>query len=78
MAELFQKSRSTINEHIKNIYEEKELEEIVTMKKFGNPDFSTKPTNFYNLDVIISVGYRVKLLQGKKFCQLAMNGMAQS
>ena len=37
------------------------------MRKIGNPDFSTKPTNFYNLDVIISVGYRVKSLQGTKF-----------
>lgn len=71
MAELFQKSRSTINEHIKNIYEEQELEETVTMKKFGNSEFSTKPTNFYNLDVIISVGYRVKSLQGTKFRQWA-------
>jgi hypothetical protein len=71
MAELFQKSRSTINEHIKNIYEEQELEETVTMKKFGNSELSTKPTNFYNLDVIISVGYRVKSLQGTKFRQWA-------
>jgi len=71
MAELFGKSRSTINEHIKNIYEEKELEEPETMKKFGNSDFSTKPTNFYNLDVIISVGYRVKSLQGTRFRQWA-------
>ncbi|MDD3592219.1 MAG: RhuM family protein [Sulfurovum sp.] len=37
------------------------------MRKIGNSDFSTKPTNFYNLDVIISVGYRVKSLQGTKF-----------
>lgn len=67
MAELFHKSRSTINEHILNIYEEKELTEATSMRKIGNPDFSTKPTNFYNLDVIISVGYRVKSLQGTKF-----------
>lgn len=60
MAELFQKSKSTINEHIKNIYDEGELEEATTLRKFGNTEFSTKPTNFYNLDVIISVGYRVK------------------
>lgn len=71
MAELFQKSRSTINEHIKNIYSENELEEIDTMKKFGNSEFTKKPTNFYNLDVIISVGYRVKSLQGTKFRQWA-------
>lgn len=71
MAELFQKSRSTINEHILNIYEEGELEKEVSMRKIGNSDFSTKPTNFYNLDVIISVGYRVKSLQGTKFRQWA-------
>ncbi len=71
MSELFQKSRSTINEHILNIYKEEELEEDETMRKIGNSDFSTKPTNFYNLDVIISVGYRVKSLQGTKFRQWA-------
>lgn len=71
MAELFQKSRSTINEHIKNIYAEKELEETETMKKFGISEFAKKPTNFYNLDIIISVGYRVKSLQGTKFRQWA-------
>ena len=67
IAELFQKSRSTINEHILNIYKEKELEKDDTMRKIGNSDFSTKPTNFYNLDVIISVGYRVKSHRGVHF-----------
>ena len=67
MAELFDKSRSTINEHILNIYTEKELVEQDTMRKIGNSDFSTKPTNHYNLDVIISVGYRVKSLRGTQF-----------
>src|SRR3989338_5466300 len=67
MAELFQKAKSTINEHIKNIYEEKELTEEATTRKFGISEFSTKPTNFYNLDVIISVGYRVKSLRGTQF-----------
>ncbi len=71
MAELFGKSRSTINEHILNIYEEKELEKDTSMRKIGISDFSTKPTNFYNLDVIISVGYRVKSLQGTRFRQWA-------
>jgi hypothetical protein len=71
MAELFQKSRSTINEHILNIYEEQELDRQFSMRKIGNSDFSTKPTNFYNLDVIISVGYRVKSHQGTKFRQWA-------
>lgn len=71
MAELFQKAKSTINEHILNIYKEAELEKETSMRKIGNSDFSTKPTNFYNLDVIISVGYRVKSLQGTKFRQWA-------
>ena len=71
MSELFQKSRSTINEHILNIYKENELSQDDSMKKIGNSDFSTKPTNYYNLDVIISVGYRVKSLQGTRFRQWA-------
>ena len=71
MAELFNKGRSTINEHILNIYAEKELVEENTIRKIGNSDFSTKPTNYYNLDVIISVGYRVKSVQGTRFRQWA-------
>lgn len=67
MAELFQKSRSTINEHILNVYAEGELTEDSSKRKIGNSDFSTKPTNFYNLDVVISVGYRVKSPQGTQF-----------
>ena len=67
MAELFQKSKSTINEHISNIYLEGELNKNDTMRKFGNSEFSTKPTNFYNLDMIISVGYRVKSQRGVQF-----------
>lgn len=71
MSDLFQKARSTINEHIKNIYAENELIKQDTMHKFGNSEFAKKPTNYYNLDVIISVGYRVKSLQGTKFRQWA-------
>jgi len=67
MAELFGKAKSTINEHIKNIYSEGELEETETMTKFGNSEFADKPTNYYNLDVIISVGYRVKSKNGTIF-----------
>ncbi|WP_369178578.1 virulence RhuM family protein [Candidatus Thiodubiliella endoseptemdiera] len=67
IAELFQKSRSTINEHILNIYKEQELEQESSMRKIGNSDFSTKPTNFYNLDIVISVGYRVKSHRGVHF-----------
>lgn len=71
MTQLFQKSRSTINEHILNIFEEQELEDKLVTRKIGISDFSTKPTNHYNLDVIISVGYRVKSHQGTKFRQWA-------
>ncbi|MBQ8379691.1 MAG: virulence protein RhuM/Fic/DOC family protein [Clostridia bacterium] len=71
MAELFGKAKSTINEHIKNIYKEGELDINITMTKFGNSEFSAKPTNYYNLDVIISVGYRVKSHEGTKFRQWA-------
>ena len=68
---IFEKSRSTINEHILNIYAEGELQENDSVRKIGISDFSTKPTNFYNLDVIISVGYRVKSLRGTQFRQWA-------
>ena len=44
MSELFQKSRSTINEHILNIFKEKELNKELSIRKIGNSDFSTKPT----------------------------------
>src|SRR3989304_9197279 len=67
MADLFDKAKSTINEHIQNVYDEKELILENTMRKFGNSEFSTKPTNYSNLDVIISVGYRVKSLRGTQF-----------
>ena len=67
MAKLFCKSKSTINEHIKNIYKSSELLEEETMSKFGNSEFSDKPTNYYNLDMIISVGYRVNSKQGVQF-----------
>lgn len=71
MATLFGKAKSTINEHIKNIYEENELSEALTMKKFGISEFQRKTPNYYNLDVIISVGYRVKSIQGTRFRQWA-------
>jgi prophage maintenance system killer protein len=67
MGMLFQKSKSTINEHIKNVYSEKELIKDNTMSKFGISEFTMKPTYFYNLDVIISVGYRVKSKRGTEF-----------
>ena len=71
MGKLFGKGHLTINEHILNIYKDGELEKELSMRKIGKTDFSTKPTNFYNLDVIISVGYRVKSIQGVRFRQWA-------
>ncbi len=71
MANMFEKAKSTINEHIKHIFEEGELKEAVAVKKFGNSEFQQKAPNYYNLDVIISVGYRVKSLRGTQFRQWA-------
>lgn len=67
ISKLYNKAKSTINEHIKNIYLEEELSEKNTMRKFGNSEFSTKPTHYYNLDMIIAIGFRVKSNQGTKF-----------
>ena len=66
---LFQKSKSTISEHIKNIFDEGELNENSVVRKFRTTaeDMKNYETNFYNLDVIISVGYRVKSHQGTQF-----------
>ena len=73
LAELFQKSRVTITEHIGNVFKEGELEEGSVSRKFRHtaPDGKTYDTSFYNLDVIISVGYRVKSHQGTRFRQWA-------
>ena len=67
MAVLFGKAKSTINEHIKNIFEEGELNEATSLYKFGISEFQQKAPNYYNLDVVISVGYRVKSIQGTQF-----------
>lgn len=50
ISKLYNKTKSTINEHIKNIYLENELSETNTMRKFGNSEFSTKPTNYLGGD----------------------------
>ena len=71
MALLFGKAKSTINEHIQNVFNEGELEETLCTKKFGISEFQQKAHNYYNLDVIISVGYRVKSLRGTQFRQWA-------
>ena len=66
---LFNKSKATISEHIKHIFEEGELEEHSVVRNFRTTAADGKyyDTNFYNLDVIISVGYRVKSPQGTQF-----------
>jgi hypothetical protein len=72
LGELFQKAKATISEHLKNIYEEGELVERSTVRKYrtvqkeGNRDVE-REIDFYNLDVIISVGYRVKSHRGTQF-----------
>jgi len=69
LCELFQKSKSSISEHIKHIFEEGELEEISVVRNFRTTasDGKTYETSYYNLDVIISVGYRVKSHRGTQF-----------
>lgn len=69
MAFLFGKSIKTISEHIKNVYKDGELQEASAIRNFRNTatDGKIYETKFYNLDTIISVGYRVKSQQGVKF-----------
>ncbi|WP_396179125.1 virulence RhuM family protein [Flavobacterium sp.] len=69
ICELFQKSKATISEHIKNVFEEGELQENAVVRNFRTTatDGKNYNTNFYNLDVVISVGYRVKSIQGTQF-----------
>lgn len=70
MAELFEKDRTVITRHINNIFAEGELEEKSNVHFLHIP-FSDKPTKVYSLDVIISVGYRVKSKRGTQFRQWA-------
>jgi len=69
MAELFQKDVRTINEHIQNVFEEGELPPDSVIRKFRitAADGKTYETQHYNLDVVISVGYRVKSARGTQF-----------
>ena len=74
MADLFQKDRTVIGKHIKNIYKEGELARDITCANFahmGADADQTYNTTLYNLDVIISVGYRVKSIAGTRFRQWA-------
>lgn len=66
MAELFQRDRTVISKHIKNIFEERELDEKSNVQNLHVAN-SDKPVMYYSLDVIISVGYRVKSIRGTQF-----------
>ena len=86
IASLFNKSKSTIVEHISNIFKEGELDEKVVVRKFRQTTqhgamagkTQSKEVKFYNLDVIISVGYRVKSIQGTRFRQWATERLNES
>lgn len=69
MAELFDKGRTTITEHLKNIFSEGELDEKSVCREFRRTGTDGKEytVKHYNLDVIISVGYRVKSVRGTQF-----------
>ena len=79
MSVLFEKAKSTINEHIKHVFEEGELDKSVVVRNFRittkhgaiEGKIQTREVLYYNLDVIISVGYRVKSLRGTQFRQWA-------
>lgn len=75
MAVLFDKNVRTVNEHIKNIFKEGELDENSVIRNFRTTanDGKQYDMNYYNLDVIISVGYRVKSLRGTQFRIWATN-----
>lgn len=70
LVQLFERDQSVISRHIRNIFNEGELEEKSNMQKMHIAN-SDKPVAFYNLDVIISVGYRVKSVRGTQFRQWA-------
>ena len=79
MAELFQTTRNNITLHIGNIFKEGELEDSAVRKEslLTAADGKKYKTKFYNLDVIISVGYRVKSIRGTKFRQWANSVLKQ-
>lgn len=76
---MFNKSKATISEHISNIFKEGELDEKVVVRKFRTTTqhgalegkTQSKEVKYYNLDVIIYVGYSVKSIQGARFRQWA-------
>ena len=74
IAELFERDRTVIGKHIKNCYKEGELDQNITCAKFAHMGIEGDQTyeyTMYNLDVIISVGYRVRSIRGTQFRQWA-------
>lgn len=73
LCELYQTSKSNVSEHIKNIFEEGELEENSVVRKFRTTadDGKTYNVTYYNLDMIISLGYRIKSVIATRFRQWA-------
>lgn len=72
MSELFQRNKSTVSRHIKNIFSEGELQQSATVANFAKVQNEgdrqvERQITYYNLDVIISVGYRVKSIRGTQF-----------
>ena len=77
MAELFGKDQSVIARHIKNAVAEGEIDEKSNMQILHNTQYKYRPTKIYSLDVIISVGYRVKSMQGVQFRRWANSVLKQ-
>ncbi|MFA4920287.1 MAG: virulence protein RhuM/Fic/DOC family protein [Thermodesulfovibrionales bacterium] len=75
MAELFGRERSVITKHLRNVFREAELDKTAVRAKFAHtaPDGKKYQTQFYNLDAILSVGYRVNSKRGTQFRQWATN-----
>ena len=73
LCELYQTSKSNISEHIKHIFEEGELDEISVVRKFRTTasDGKSYSVAYYNLDMMISLGYRVKSIIATRFCRWA-------
>jgi hypothetical protein len=66
ITQLFNRDRTVITKHINNVFKEKELDEKSNVQKMNIPN-SDKPVAFYSLDIVISVGYRVKSKEGTQF-----------
>ena len=79
IAELFAKAKSTISEHIKNIFEESELEQNAVVRNFRTTanDGKSYDVSYYNLDMIIAIGFRVKSPQGTQFRQWANKNLSE-